>query len=89
MSHHDPYSTLTIYLSGQDVVLSAKDVERIKSIRGGKVPEPGYNLYEDMEPWFSNTVMDVPVRDLPVRDNIAFMVNNQGLFLMNASLFVF
>ena len=57
--------TVTDPMTGQDVVLSEKDVEAIRRIRSGKVPDAGYNLYEDMIEWFSSEVMETPIRDLP------------------------
>jgi len=57
--------TVTDPMTGQDVVLSEKDVEAIRRIRAGKVPDSGYNLYEDWIEWFSSEVMETPIRDLP------------------------
>ncbi len=51
--------------TGQDVVLSQKQIEAIRRLKEAKVPDASYNLYEDLVPWFSSEVMDVPVRDLP------------------------
>jgi len=52
-------------MTGQDVVLSAKDVEAIRSIRAGKVPDAGYDMYENLVPWFSNQVLDTPICNAP------------------------
>ena len=52
-------------MTGQDVVLSAKDVEAIRSIRSGKVPDAGYDMYGDLVPWFSNQVLDTPICNVP------------------------
>ena len=57
--------TVTDPMTGQDVVLSEKDIEAIRRIRSGKVPDSGYNLYEDWIEWFSSEVMETPIRDLP------------------------
>ena len=52
-------------LTGQDVVLSSKQVEAIKRISHSKVPDAKYDLYDDLVPWFSSQVLKMPVRDLP------------------------
>ncbi|TRY70438.1 hypothetical protein TCAL_06529 [Tigriopus californicus] len=52
-------------LTGQDVVLSQSQVEKIKRLAASKVPEPGYDMYADAIPWFSSQVMETPLRDLP------------------------
>jgi len=44
--------TVTDPMTGQDVVLSEKDIDAIRRIRSGKVPDSGYNLYEDWIEWF-------------------------------------
>ncbi len=51
--------------TGQDVVLSAAQVDAVKRLRGAKVPDGRYDLYADMVPWFSSQVLQTPVRDLP------------------------
>ena len=45
----DPNFGVTVHdpTTGQDVVLSEKDVATIKRLRGGKVPNGEYNLHED------------------------------------------
>ena len=57
--------TVTDPTTGQDVVLSEKDVEEIRRIRSGKVPDSEYNMYEDTIEWFTSEVMQTPLRDLP------------------------
>ena len=51
--------------TGQDVVLSDKDVETIKRLRGAKVPDADYSFYEDWVDFYSSQTMDVPLRDVP------------------------
>ena len=38
--------------TGQDVVLSEKDVATIKKLRGGKVPDGDYNLYTEWSDFY-------------------------------------
>ena len=57
--------TVTDPMTGQDVVLSEKDIEAIRRLRSSKVPDSEYNLYEDWIEWFSSEVMETPIRDLP------------------------
>ena len=52
-------------MTGQDVVLSAKDVEAIRNLRGGKVPDAGYDMHADAVPWFSSQVLDTPICNVP------------------------
>lgn len=52
-------------LTGQDVVLSQSQVEKIRRLAGSKVPDPGYDMYADAIPWFSSQVLETPIRDLP------------------------
>jgi len=63
----DPNFGVTVHdpTTGQDVVLSEKDVATIKRLRGGKVPNGEYNLHEDWVDFYSSKVMDVPLRDVP------------------------
>ena len=58
--------------TGQDVVLSERDVETIRRLRGAKIPNADYDLTGNSDPlkewefgWFSSDVMETPVRDLP------------------------
>jgi len=51
--------------TGQDVVLSDKDVETIKRLRGSKVPDSDYNLHEEWVDFYSSQQLDVPLRDVP------------------------
>jgi ribosome biogenesis protein ERB1 len=57
--------TVTDPMTGQDVVLSENDIEAIRRVRAAKVPDSGYNMYEDWIDWFSSEVMETPIRDLP------------------------
>ena len=37
----------------------------IKRLQNGRVPQAGYNLYEEWSEWFSSDVMQTPLRDIP------------------------
>ena len=55
---HDPST-------GQDVVLPKSVVETIKRLRSGKLPDSNYDLFSEWSTWFSDDVLETPVRDLP------------------------
>ena len=58
--------------TGQDVVLSERDVEIIKRLGGAKIPNPEFGLFGENDPlrdaefnWFSSEVMQTPIRAIP------------------------
>ena len=58
--------------TGQDVVLSERDVEIIKRLGGAKIPNADYSLFGENDPlrdaefnWFSSEVMQTPIRAIP------------------------
>ena len=58
--------------TGQDVVLSERDVEIIRRLRGAKIPNADYSLTGEDDPlkdsefsWFSSEVMQTPIRGIP------------------------
>merc|ERR1719412_464456 len=70
----DPNFGVTIRdpTTGQDVMLSERDVETIRRLRGAKIPNADYDLTGNSDAlkewefgWFSSDVMETPVRDLP------------------------
>ena len=54
---HDPST-------GQDVVLPKSVVDTIKRLRSGKLPDANYDMFAEWPSWFSDEVMETPVRDL-------------------------
>merc|ERR1719464_2528797 len=59
-------------MTGQDVVLSEKDIDTIRRLRGAKVPNGDYSFLADDDPlrdaefsWFSSQVMQTPIRGIP------------------------
>ena len=70
----DPNFGVTVRdpMTGQDVVLSEKDIDTIRRLRGAKVPNGDYSFLADDDPlrdaefsWFSSQVMQTPVRGIP------------------------
>ena len=55
---HDPST-------GQDVVLPKSVVDTIKRLRSGKLPDANYDMFAEWPSWFSDEVLETPVRDLP------------------------
>ena len=51
--------------TGQDVVLSNEDVDTIKNMMGGRIPDGSYNPYTPWVDWFTNEVMQTPVTSQP------------------------
>ena len=70
----DPNFGVTVRdpMTGQDVVLSEKDIDTIRRLRGAKVPNGDYSFLADDDPlrdaefsWFSSQVMQTPIRGIP------------------------
>ncbi|XP_048483361.1 ribosome biogenesis protein BOP1 homolog [Plutella xylostella] len=51
--------------TGQDVVLSAADLELLARIKNGMVPNADHDEYEPWVDWFSREVLATPVRAFP------------------------
>lgn len=51
--------------TGQNVVLSDKDVEFVKRLQSGKIPDSGFNTFPEWIEWFTGDVMDTPLRNMP------------------------
>ncbi|XP_054279082.1 ribosome biogenesis protein BOP1 homolog [Macrosteles quadrilineatus] len=51
--------------TGQDVVLSDKDIELIQRMLSHKVPDPEFEEYPEWVEWFTSDVMKMPVRKFP------------------------
>ncbi|XP_046661257.1 ribosome biogenesis protein BOP1 homolog [Homalodisca vitripennis] len=51
--------------TGQDVVLSDKDIELVQRMLAHKVPDPDYDEYPELVEWFSSDVMKMPLRKFP------------------------
>ncbi|XP_014273878.1 ribosome biogenesis protein BOP1 homolog [Halyomorpha halys] len=51
--------------TGQDVVLSDKDIELIKRIESHKIPDKDYDDYAPWVEWFTSEVMEMPLRKFP------------------------
>ncbi|ODM96933.1 Ribosome biogenesis protein BOP1 [Orchesella cincta] len=51
--------------TGQNVVLSDKDLEFVKRIQSGKIPDSNFDNFAPWIDWFSSDVMDTPLRSMP------------------------
>nr|XP_022901034.1 ribosome biogenesis protein BOP1 homolog [Onthophagus taurus] len=51
--------------TGQDVVLTDQDINLIKRIHGGKIPDENFEEYAPWIEWFTSEVMEMPVRKFP------------------------
>ncbi|XP_044762866.1 ribosome biogenesis protein BOP1 homolog [Coccinella septempunctata] len=51
--------------TGQNVVLSDEDIQLIKRIRSGKIPDVNFDEYAPWVEWFTNEVMVTPLRSFP------------------------
>lgn len=51
--------------TGQDVVLSEKDINLIKRIESHKIPDEEFDDYAPWIEWFSSQVMEMPIRKFP------------------------
>ncbi|XP_026745223.1 ribosome biogenesis protein BOP1 homolog [Trichoplusia ni] len=51
--------------TGQDVVLSKQDLELIRRLREGHVPDPTHDEYQPWVEWFSREVLATPLRAFP------------------------
>lgn len=51
--------------TGQDIVLSDKDIELIKRIGAHKIPDKEYDEYAPWIEWFTSEVMEMPLRKFP------------------------
>ncbi|KAL0878461.1 hypothetical protein ABMA27_003557 [Loxostege sticticalis] len=51
--------------TGQDVTLSKDDLELLRRIREGHVPDPNHDEYQPWVEWFSREVLATPVRAFP------------------------
>ncbi|XP_013192497.2 ribosome biogenesis protein BOP1 homolog [Amyelois transitella] len=51
--------------TGQDVRLSAEDLQLIQRIRQGMLPDPRHDEYQPWVEWFSREVLAAPVRAFP------------------------
>ncbi|KAK9506410.1 hypothetical protein O3M35_008360 [Rhynocoris fuscipes] len=51
--------------TGQDIVLSDKDIELIKRLGAHKIPDKDYDEYAPWVEWFTSDVMEMPIRKFP------------------------
>lgn len=65
MDDPDYWRTVIDPKTGQRVVLCDEDVQLVKSIVRGRVPDPNVDPYEDHTDWFTSETMDTPVTAHP------------------------
>ncbi|XP_026822167.1 ribosome biogenesis protein BOP1 homolog [Rhopalosiphum maidis] len=63
MENPDFWRTVRDLQTGQDVVLSDKDVELIQRIESSKIPDSTYEQYAPWIEWFTSEVMNMPIRN--------------------------
>ncbi|XP_014249300.1 ribosome biogenesis protein BOP1 homolog [Cimex lectularius] len=51
--------------TGQDVILSDKDINLIKRLESQKIPDESFDEYAPWVEWFSSEVMQMPLRKFP------------------------
>lgn len=51
--------------TGQEVILTDADIELIKRINSGRVPNPEHNEYEPWIEWFTSEVEKMPIKNVP------------------------
>lgn len=51
--------------TGQDVVLSEEDIQTIRRLKLGKIPDVNFDDYAPWIEWFSGEVMQMPIRKIP------------------------
>lgn len=51
--------------TGQEIVLTDADIELIKRINSGRVPNPEHNEYEPWIDWFTSEVEKMPIKNVP------------------------
>ncbi|KAF6205239.1 hypothetical protein GE061_019406 [Apolygus lucorum] len=51
--------------TGQDVVLSDKDINQIKRLESHKIPDEAFDDYAPWIEWFSSEVLEMPLRKFP------------------------
>ncbi|KAJ2892180.1 Ribosome biogenesis protein erb1, partial [Coemansia aciculifera] len=66
MDDPDVFRTARDEVNQQDVKLSAEEVDIIRRIQGGSIPDADYNPYEATVEWFSSKTMQTPLSGAPL-----------------------
>ncbi|KAJ2003461.1 Ribosome biogenesis protein erb1 [Coemansia thaxteri] len=66
MDDPDVFRTARDEVNQQDVKLSEEEIDIIRRIQGGSIPDADYNQYEDTVEWFTSQTMQVPLSGAPL-----------------------
>ncbi|KAJ1668193.1 Ribosome biogenesis protein erb1, partial [Coemansia sp. RSA 25] len=66
MDDPDVFRTARDEANQQDVTLSAEEVDIIRRIQGGSIPDADYDPYEATVEWFSSKTMQTPLSGAPL-----------------------
>ncbi|KAJ1645662.1 Ribosome biogenesis protein erb1 [Coemansia asiatica] len=66
MDNPDVFRTARDEVNQKDVTLSAKEIDIIRRIQGGDIPDADYDPYEDTVEWFTSQTMKTPLTGAPL-----------------------
>lgn len=66
MDNPDVFRTARDETNQQDVKLNAEEIDIIRRIQGGDIPDASYNPYEPTVEWFTSKVMETPLTGAPL-----------------------
>ncbi|KAJ2707176.1 Ribosome biogenesis protein erb1 [Coemansia sp. IMI 203386] len=66
MDNPDVFRTARDEVNQTDVTLSAKEIDIIRRIQGGDIPDADYNPYEETVEWFTSQTMKTPLTGAPL-----------------------
>ncbi|KAJ2738323.1 Ribosome biogenesis protein erb1 [Coemansia sp. Cherry 401B] len=65
MDDPDVFRTARDETNQQDIKLSEEEIDIIRRIQGGSIPDADYNPYEDTVEWFTSKTMQMPLNAAP------------------------
>ncbi|KAJ2813670.1 Ribosome biogenesis protein erb1, partial [Coemansia furcata] len=66
MDDPDVFRTARDEVNQQDVKLSEEEIDIIRRIQGGNIPDADYNPYEETVEWFTSKTMQMPLSGAPL-----------------------
>ncbi|KAJ1884650.1 Ribosome biogenesis protein erb1, partial [Kickxella alabastrina] len=66
MDNPDVFRTARDEVNQKDVKISAEEIDIIRRIQGGDIPDADYNPYEDTVEWFTSQTMKTPLTGAPL-----------------------
>ncbi|KAJ2044532.1 Ribosome biogenesis protein erb1 [Coemansia sp. RSA 922] len=66
MDDPDVFRTARDEVNQQDVKLSEEEIDIIRRIQGGNIPDADYNPYEETVEWFTSKTMQTPLSGAPL-----------------------